>query len=71
MSDGEWQDMQGIGGGAQIRDVDERMLVTGIEILSPTKKRGTGREEYLRKRESILLSATHLVEIDLLARRGD
>ncbi len=43
-------------------------IVTVIEVLSPTNKRAgsDGRREYLAKRESILKSATHLVELDLL-----
>ncbi len=44
----------------------KRRLVTVIEFLSPTNKRGTGRREYLKKRERILTSTTHLLEIDLL-----
>jgi hypothetical protein len=45
-----------------------RELVTVIELLSPANKRAgaDGRREYLRKREQILQSAVHLVEIDLL-----
>jgi Protein of unknown function (DUF4058) len=43
--------------------------VTAIEILSPFNKRGRGREEYLEKRQALLASAAHLLEIDLL-RRG-
>ena len=35
----------------------------------PTKRRGTGRLQYLRKREAISASYVNLVEIDLL-RRG-
>ncbi|MEW5985459.1 MAG: DUF4058 family protein [Chloroflexota bacterium] len=31
----------------EIRDTAHRQLVTAIEILSPTNKRGDGREEYL------------------------
>lgn len=50
----------------EIRDIAERQLVTAIEILSPTNKRGEGRKEYLSKRQRILLSTTHLLEIDLL-----
>jgi hypothetical protein len=50
----------------EIRDVARRELVTAIEILSPTNKRGEGYREYLDKRQRILLSAAHLVEIDLL-----
>ncbi len=50
----------------EIRDQAGRTLVTLIEILSPTNKRGGGRKEYLQKRNKILLSSAHLVEIDLL-----
>lgn len=53
----------------EIRDRLERRLVTAIEVLSPTNKRGEGREEYLEKRRRILHSPAHLVEIDLL-RKG-
>jgi hypothetical protein len=52
-----------------IRDIAGRQLVTAIEILSPTNKQGDGRAEYLERRERLLISAAHLVEIDLL-RRG-
>ena len=49
-------------------DTPEQRLVTTIEVLSPSNKRpGTeGRDLYLRKRQSLLLSDTSLVEIDLL-----
>ncbi len=50
----------------EIRDRLERRLVTAIEVLSPTNKRGVGRGEYLKKRRRILRSEAHLVEIDLL-----
>jgi hypothetical protein len=50
----------------EIRDVAERRLVTCIEVLSPTNKRGPGREEYAGKRLEMLCGAAHLVEIDLL-----
>jgi len=53
----------------EIRDRQERRLVTSIEVLSPSNKRGEGREEYLAKRRRILRSTAHLVEIDLL-RKG-
>lgn len=53
----------------EIRDASGRTLVTLIEILSPTNKRGDGRREYLEKRNKILLSTAHLMEIDLL-RKG-
>jgi len=51
----------------EIRAVDNQEVVTVIELLSPTKKRArTGRDMYEVKREKVLRSATHLVEIDLL-----
>jgi hypothetical protein len=50
----------------EIRRVGTNQVVTVIELLSPTNKRGAGRQEYLHKRASILASATHLVELDLL-----
>lgn len=50
----------------EIRDTRQRELVTAIEILSPTNKRGEGRREYVTKRQRLLLSAAHLMEIDLL-----
>jgi len=50
----------------EIRDAAERRLVTVIELLSPTNKRGEGRAEYLARRQRILLSTAHLLEIDLL-----
>jgi hypothetical protein len=50
----------------EIRDTAHRQLVTAIEVLSPTNKRGDGRQEYLAKRRRILLSTAHLLEIDLL-----
>jgi hypothetical protein len=49
----------------EIRDVKRRRLVTAIEILSPTNKRGSGRREYLEKRHELLASPAHLLEIDL------
>jgi hypothetical protein len=50
----------------EIRDVAEHRLVTCIEVLSPTNKRGPGREEYAAKRFQILSGTAHLVEVDLL-----
>jgi hypothetical protein len=49
-------------------DDPERRLVTCIEVLSPANKRkkSKGRKLYLRKRQSLLLGAANLVEIDLL-----
>jgi hypothetical protein len=50
----------------EIRDVAEHELVTVIEVLSPANKRGQGYRDYLKKRQRLLVSTTHLVEIDLL-----
>src|SRR4028119_613854 len=51
----------------EIRERGEKELITVIEILSPTNKRtGKGRQMYQEKREEILSSRTHLIEIDLL-----
>ena len=50
----------------EIRDRLSRELVTAIEVLSPSNKRGRGRREYLAKRRRLLVSSTHLLEIDLL-----
>jgi hypothetical protein len=50
----------------EIRDTAGRQLVTAIEFLSPTNKRGAGRIEYLSKRCRILVSTAHLLESDLL-----
>ncbi|NET36910.1 MAG: DUF4058 family protein [Cyanothece sp. SIO1E1] len=55
----------------EIREVATRQVVTVIEVLSPKNKRpGEGRTQYLKKRQTLLSSQTHLVEIDLL-RTGD
>ena len=53
----------------EIRDTANQQLVTSIEILSPTNKRGDGFEQYVLKRSRILASSTHLLELDLL-RKG-
>ena len=51
----------------EIRQVGTNQVITAIEILSPVnKKPGKGREIYEAKRQNILTSLTHLVEIDLL-----
>jgi hypothetical protein len=53
----------------EIYEADPKQrLVTCIEVLSPSNKRpGTpGWEQYLRKREALLLGKVNLVEIDLL-----
>jgi len=53
----------------EIRELRNDRLVTAIEFLSPTSKRGPGRKQYLHKRLRILRSDVHLIELDLL-RRG-
>jgi hypothetical protein len=50
----------------EIRDVADHRLVVVIELLSPTNKRGDGREEYVARRQRFLQSSSHLLEIDLL-----
>lgn len=51
----------------EVREVGTGEVVTVVEVLSPKNKRaGEGRKAYLNKRQQILGSSTHLVEIDLL-----
>ena len=51
----------------EIRDRENRELITVIELLSPTNKyTGPDREQYLAKTRSLQRSRTHFVEIDLL-----
>jgi hypothetical protein len=51
----------------EVRDRSHRNLVTVLELLSPTNKRpGKDRDQYLMKREQLLASQAHFVEIDLL-----
>jgi hypothetical protein len=51
----------------EVREVGTETVITVIEILSPKNKRsGVGRQQYEAKRQKILSSQTHLVEIDLL-----
>ena len=54
----------------EIKEAATQTVVTAIEILSPTNKRGEGRQKYERKRQQVLNSKTHLVELDLL-REGE
>ena len=51
-----------------VREIETRKVVTVLECLSPdNKRRGSrGRRKYLRKREQVLHSPAHLVELDLL-----
>ncbi len=52
----------------EIIDIRDRKVITIIEVLSPTNKvaGSRGRQKYERKRDRVLRSRTHLVEIDLL-----
>lgn len=51
----------------EVREAGTDAVVTVIEVLSPKNKRkGDGRVAYEAKRQRILDSASHLVEIDLL-----
>lgn len=51
----------------EVRKVGSDAVITVIEVLSPSNKRpGEGRTIYETKRQQVLGSATHLIEIDLL-----
>lgn len=50
-----------------VRDARTHVVVTVIEVLSPSNKApGAGRDEYESKRRQVLATLTNLVEIDLL-----
>lgn len=50
-----------------LKDLETDRVIAVIEVLSPSnKRRGSGRKEYLTKRDEVLSSSTHLVELDLL-----
>ena len=55
----------------KVIDLNDRSIVTVIELLSPTnKKAGSyGRKSFLQKRKEVFASPAHWLEIDLL-RRG-
>jgi hypothetical protein len=54
----------------EVREIGSDAVITVVEVLSPKNKRlGQGRTLYENKRQQILGSGSHLVEIDLL--RGD
>jgi Protein of unknown function (DUF4058) len=53
----------------ELRLAQSHQVITIIEILSPVNKQGDGRTQYETKRQRILTSSAHLVEIDLL-RKG-
>ncbi len=51
----------------EIREIATGRVVTSIEVLSPSNKRaGVGRDAYETKRQRVLSSQSHLVELDLL-----
>lgn len=52
----------------KIVDTQNREVVTTIEVLSPINKvaGSNGHEEFLRKRDKVLRSTSHWLEIDLL-----
>ena len=51
----------------EVREVGTDAVVTVMELLSPKNKRkGAGRTAYEKKRQQVLKSQSHLVEIDLL-----
>ena len=54
----------------EVREVGSNAVIAVIEVLSPKNKRkGKGRRVYEEKRQTVLSSASHLIEIDLL--RGE
>jgi hypothetical protein len=51
----------------EVRDRQSRKLIAVLELLSPSNKRGgPDRAQYLAKRDQLLASEAHFVEIDLL-----
>lgn len=51
----------------EVREVGSGRVVSVVELLSPKNKRsGEGRRQYADKRQRLLATQTHLVEIDLL-----
>ncbi len=51
----------------QVHETATKRVVTVLELLSPANKlHSRGRRKYEKKRERILHSRTHLVEVDLL-----
>ena len=51
----------------EVREIGSNAVIAVIEVLSPKNKRkGKGRTVYEAKRQTVLGSASHLIEIDLL-----
>ena len=48
-----------------VRNARSNELVTAIELLSPTNKKGE-RNQYMRKRQNLLRNQVNLVEVDFL-----
>ena len=49
-----------------VRETRYKRVVTAIEVLSPSNKRGEGAKAYQAKRMAYLQASVHLIEIDLL-----
>ncbi len=45
---------------------DDGQLITVVEFISPSNKRGPGLDAYLTKRSDLLAAGVHVVEIDLV-----
>jgi hypothetical protein len=54
----------------EIIDTNGERLVTVVEFVSPTNKRGKGLDAFVQKREELLSGGVNIVEIDL-TRSGD
>lgn len=54
----------------EIREADGERLITVIEFLSPSNKRGAGLADFRQKRRTLLAGGVNFVEIDLV-RSGD
>ncbi|NNJ26308.1 phosphoribosylformylglycinamidine cyclo-ligase [Alienimonas chondri] len=50
----------------RLTDRNHGRIVCAVELLSPSNKSGSDRERYLQKRQDIVRSDAHFVEIDLL-----
>ena len=54
----------------KVEEIESGRLVTVIEFISPTNKRGDGLRQYRRKRRGLLERGVNVVEVDL-HRRGN
>jgi hypothetical protein len=50
----------------KIYDQQSRLVITQIELISPTNKTAPGREFYVQKRDELKAGGVNIVEIDLL-----